>query len=184
MRELLQEFVHEITGEPTIFAAEVVQFILLLVIIRMLLRRTVGRSLRERRERIAAQVEEANRAGDRYAQAESQAAAIVTEARRKADQIREHAGNAAEENRRSGLERIERDAAAVTLQARQTVDAEKARVVSKTAEQLIALIGQVARRYLEDALTESERRAVMQKLLLARLKEMENPPAQRGDESS
>ncbi len=162
-----------------IFAVEFVQFILLLVIIWFLLRRTVGKDLKERRERVAAQVEEANRAGEAYAEARAQAAAIAAEARVEAQRIMEKGRADAEQERRAGLEQIEGEAAALILQAQQTVEAEKNRVISEASEQLVNLIGMVARRFLEEALTDSERRALTQKLILDRLKEMEGTTSQQ-----
>ena len=178
MKELLQEVLHEITGEPVMFAAEVVQFILLVVIVRFLLRRILGTDLRERQEQIVARVEEADRADEAYADARRRADTIMAETRGEAQRIREQAAMTAEQERRAGRERIEREAAAIILQAEQSIEAEKARVVREASEQLIDLIGLVTRRFLDEALTEQERRALTQKLILARLKEMEGTASQ------
>lgn len=178
MKELLQEVLHEITGEPVMFAAEVVQFILLVVIVRFLLRRILGTDLRERQEQIVARVEEADRADEAYADARRRADTIMAETRGEAQRIREQAAMTAEQERRAGRERIEREAAAIILQAVQSIEAEKARVVREASEQLIDLIGLVTRRFLDEALTEQERRALTQKLILARLKEMEGTASQ------
>jgi F-type H+-transporting ATPase subunit b len=161
------------------FAAEVVQFILLVVIVRFLLRRILGTDLRERQEQIVAKVEEADRADEAYADARRRADTIMAETRGEAQRIREQAAMTAEQERRAGRERIEREAAAIILQAEQSIKAEKARVVREASEQLIDLIGLVTRRFLDEALTEQERRALTQKLILARLKEMEGTASQQ-----
>ena len=179
MNELLQEVLHEITAEPMLFAAEVVQFLLLLVIIRYLLRRVVGKDIRERRDRIAAEVEEADRADEAYADARRQTDAIVAEARREAQQIREQAKTARENDRTAGRERFEQEAAAIILQAEQSIEAEKNRVIHEASEQLIDLIGVVTRRFLEEALTENDRRALTHKLILSRLHELGGPSPQQ-----
>ena len=179
MTELLQEMLHEITGEPMMFAAEVVQFILLIVIVRFLLRRVLGTDLRERQEQIAAKVEEADRADEGYADAQRRTDAIMAEARSEAQRIREQAATTAEQERLAGRERVEREAAAIILQAEQSIEAEKERVVREASEQLIDLIGLVTRRFLDEALTEHERRALTQKLIFARLKEMEGTASQQ-----
>jgi F0F1-type ATP synthase membrane subunit b/b' len=178
MQELLQDVLHEITGDPVLFAAEVLQFLLLLVIIRFLLRRVAGKDLRERRERIAAELEKAGRADAAYADAGKQAEAIMARAREEAQRVREHAVTTAGQERRAGQERIEREAAAIVLQAEQSIEADKNKAVHEASEQLVELVGQVTRRFLEEALTESERRALMQKLILARLQEMEKTASQ------
>jgi F-type H+-transporting ATPase subunit b len=173
MSELIQEVLHEITGKPVTFAVEIVQFLLLVVIIRFLLPRLVGTNLKARRERIAAEIEKADQADAAYAEAQQQAAALMAEARREAQRIIEAAGIAAQEERRTGLDRAEQEANAILLQANQAIETEKGRVTGEASEQLVTLITLVTRRFIEESLTESERRAVTQKLILASLKEME-----------
>lgn len=177
MSELIQEVLHEITAEPLIFAVEIVQFLLLIVIIRLVLLRVVGSNLKERRERIAAEVDKANRADAAYAEAQQQAAALVTQARGEAQKIIEAARAAALDERRAGLDQVEQEANAILLQAGQAIETEKGRVASEASEQLVTLITLVIRRFIEESLTESERRAVTQKLILASLKEMEDTPS-------
>jgi ATP synthase F0 subunit b len=173
MKELIQEGLRQITGEPLIFTVEFVQFLLLILIIRFLLPRIVGTALKERRKRIAAEVEKADQADAAYANAQQEAAALVAEARAEARKIIEAARIAAQEERRAGLDRAVQEANAILLQAGQTIETEKERVVSEASEQLVTLITLVSRRFIEESLTESERRAVTQKLILASLDDME-----------
>jgi len=173
MEELFKDAIHEITGQPLIFAAEVVQFLLFVVMIRFLLLRTVGKTLKERRERIAVEMEKANRADKNYAEAQKQAASIVAEAHAEAQRIIGAAQAAADERRRTGLEQAEHEANAIILEAQETIKTEKDRVVLETSEHLADLVTLVTRRFVDEALTESERRALTQKLILTRLKEME-----------
>ena len=176
MGELFREMLREITGRPAVFAAEVVQFLLLVGIVLYLLRRSVGPKLKERRERISAEVEKADRVEEAWAEARKQAAVIAAEARAQAERILEAAGIAVHEQRRAGLERIEQEAAGITRRAQEAIAAEKERVVREGADRLVELITQVTRRFLEEALSESDRRALTHKLILARLKEMEGTP--------
>ncbi len=173
MRELIQEVLREITGQPLIYMVEVVQFLLLVAIAGFLLLRIVGHRLKERRERITAEVEKANRADAAYAEAQQQAAALVANARAESQKIIEAARTAAQEERRAGLDRIKEEADAIVLQARQAVETEKAKAAGEASERLVTLISEVTRRFIEEALTESERRAVTEKLILAGLKEIE-----------
>jgi len=83
MNELIQEALRQIIEEPWMFMVEVVQFLLLVLIIRLLLPRLVGTALKERRKRIADQVEKADQADTAYAKAQQQAAALVAAAPRK-----------------------------------------------------------------------------------------------------
>jgi F-type H+-transporting ATPase subunit b len=173
MKELIQEALRQITGEPLMFTVELVQFLLLILLIRFLLPRIVGTALKERRTRIATEVEKADQADAAYAEAQQQAAALVAAARAEAQRIIETARTTAQDERRVGLERAEQEANAVLLQAKQAIETEKGRVTSEASEQLVTLITLVIRRFIEESLTESERRAVTQKLILASLNEME-----------
>ncbi len=173
MRELIQEMLREITGQPLIFTVEVVQFILLVAIVGFLLLRIVGTRLKERCERIAAEVEKANRADAAYEEAQQQAAALVANARADSQRIIEEARTAAQEERKAGLDRVKEEADAILLQARQSIETEKEKAAGEASGHLVALITEVTRRFIEEALTESERRAVTEKLILAGLKEME-----------
>jgi F-type H+-transporting ATPase subunit b len=173
MNELIQEVLRQITEEPWMFMVEIVQFFLLVLIIRFFLPRIVGTALKERRKHIAAEVEKADQADTAYAKAQQQAAALVAAAHAEAQRTIESARTAAQDERRTGLDQVEQEASAILLQARQAIETEKGRVASEASEQLVTLITLVTRRFIEESLTESERRAVTQKLILASLNEME-----------
>ena len=143
MSELIKEVLREITEKPLLFAVEVVQFVILVVIIRMILIRVAGTTLRERRERIAADVEKADHADGAYGEAQQRAAAIVSETRRKARRSIEAATTAAQEERRAGLDQAEQEAQKILLQARQTIESEKGRVAGEASEELVTLITQI-----------------------------------------
>jgi F-type H+-transporting ATPase subunit b len=173
MRELIQEVLQEIAGEPLRFAVEFVQFLLLVVFIRYLLHRSVGPDLKKRRERIAAEVEKAEQADAAFAAAQRQAAELSAGARAEAQRTIEAARTAAEDERRLGLDQAEQEAKEILIQAQQTVETEKGKVAIEASEELVTLITVVSRRFIEESLSESERRTVTQQLILASLKEME-----------
>jgi F0F1-type ATP synthase membrane subunit b/b' len=85
---------------------------------------------------------------------------------------------------RAGSERaaagaqIEGEAREIITKARETVEAEKSRVVRETANRLIQLTTETTRRYLDEMLSESERRDLMQRAILAGVDELgpEAPP--------
>jgi F-type H+-transporting ATPase subunit b len=173
MHELIEEALRRIAEEPWVFVAEVAQFLLLLLIIRLLLPRIAGTALSQRRTRIADLVEKAGQADTAYANARQQAAALLAAARAEAQKTVEAARTAAQEERRSGLDQVDQEAEAILLQARQAGETEQGRVASDASEQLVTLITLVTRRYIEESLTESERRTVTQKLILASLNEID-----------
>ncbi len=178
MKQLIQEAFREIAAQPLIFAVEVVQFLLLAAIVGLFLRRIVGNKLKARRERIAADVEKADRADAAYAEAQQQATALVAGARTESQKIIEAARNAAEEELRIGLEKAEQEAGAILLQASQAVETDKEKVTAEAAERLVTLITEITRRFIDESLTESERRTATEKLILAGLKEIEGASGQ------
>ncbi len=173
MSELIRDVLHEISAQPLSLAVEIVQFVVLIVIIRLILVRAVGPALKERRDRIAAEMDRADHADEAYAEARQQSAQLVTEARTRAQQVIETAQAATQEERALGLQRIDEEATAMLRQAEQTVETEKRRVAGEASEQLVTLISQVTRRFIEEAMTESERQALTHKLVLSSLREPE-----------
>jgi F0F1-type ATP synthase membrane subunit b/b' len=124
-------------------------------------------------------MEKANRADKEYAEAQKQAASIVAEAHADAQRIIGASRAAADERHRTGLEQAEHEANAIILDAQKTIKTEKDRVVREASEHLTELVTLVTRRFIGEALTESERRALTQKLILTRLKEMEGIISQK-----
>ncbi len=74
------------------------------------------------------------------------------------------------------------EAERVLAQARQTVEAERGRMLREAAERLVRLTSEVARRYLAEMLTEAERRAATEKAILDGLRRMERAGRERGSE--
>jgi F-type H+-transporting ATPase subunit b len=173
MIELVREALRDIVARPLPYLAEVVHFVALLAIVWLVLRRTVARTLAERRRRIAAGIEAAEGAAAARADAEARAAALLAEAGERARRIGEEAAAAVAAARSEGLERIAREAAAVVRLADDAAEAERARVSRESSERLIELVGAVVRRFLDQALSEGERRALTQKLILSHLAELE-----------
>lgn len=173
MAELFKEAVHEITGRPLIFVAEVIQFAILIGIIFGVAPRIVGKRLKERRERIIAELQEATKAKKEYTEAKKEANAIVASAKEEARQIVRAAQENAKREREAAVVQAEQETKDIILQAEQTIETEKNKVISEACEQLVSLVTVTTRRFLDEALTESERRALTQKIILSSLEEIE-----------
>ncbi len=172
MSAILRETLHEIAARPAAFAAEVLQFAVLVVIVWQLVRRALLGKLAERRQQIATRVAQANHAGELHADAERRAAALVEQARAQARSTEDAAAAAARDARQAGMAALERDVEAVVHQAEHAVEAEKIRVTREASERLVALIAVVVHRFLDEAVTESERRTLTQKLIVERMREL------------
>ncbi len=169
MSDLLREVMQDIGSRPFAYLAELAQCAILVLIVRAVLIRTVGKPLGERRQRLAEQVAHAKAAAARHEEAVQRAAAIVAEARAAAQRTTAAATDAAERARTTGYEQIARDAAAAVHQAEQAVEAEKLRVSREASERLVDLIGVAVRRFLEQAVSDDQRRALTNQLILDRI---------------
>lgn len=173
MEAALHEALREVAARPASFAAEIVQFVVLVVVVAWAARRPIAARLAKRRDRIAADLAgaaEADREAEGMraevegvvARAEAEARALVEAARARATAERDAADVAS----RAEAERV-------LAQARDTVEAERRRVLQEASERLVRLTSETARRYLEEMLTEGERRAVTEKAILDSLRRME-----------
>lgn len=173
MAELFKEVLHEITSKPVIFIAEIIQFAILIGIFIFAVPRIVGKMLKERRERIIAELQEATKAKKEYTEVKKEANAIVAKAKEEARQIVREAQENAKREREAAVVQAEQEAKDIILQAEQTIETEKNKVISEACEQLVSLVTVTSRRFLDEALTESERRALTQKIVLSSLEEIE-----------
>lgn len=173
MAELFKEILHEITSKPVIFIVEIIQFAILIGIFVFIAPRIVGKRLKERRERIIAELQEATKAKKEYAEATKEADAIVARAKEEARQIVRAAQESAKSESEATVVQAEQEAKDIILQAEQTIETEKNKVISEACEQLVSLVTVTTRRFLDEALTESERRALTQKIILSSLEEIE-----------
>ncbi|RJQ53645.1 MAG: ATP synthase F0 subunit B [Actinobacteria bacterium] len=174
--ELAAEVIHEIAVDPgpVIFGAEVLQFMILLAGLWLLSKRLLVPMLEKRREGVLADLREAAGADARMleseqesrrilAEARKQAAERIEQARRRGAQLREEAGRGADE-----------EANRVLDQARQTLEQEEADAINTVHAQLVDLVTISTRRVLEEALSEEERRELVEKSVLSSLDELEN----------
>ncbi|MFZ3063236.1 MAG: ATP synthase F0 subunit B [Actinomycetota bacterium] len=174
MAELFKEVLHEITGKPLIFIVEIIQFAVLIGIFILVVPRIVGKRLKERRERIIAELQEATKAKKEYIEATKEADTIVARAKEEARQIVKAAKENARREREAAVGQAEQEAKDIILQAEQTIETEKNKVINEACEQLVSLVTATTRRFLDEALTESERRALTQKIILSSLEEIES----------
>jgi ATP synthase F0 subunit b len=173
MEELFTEILHEITGQPARFAADVLQSALLLGILVWAGRRYVAGRLAERRARIATELTDAGAAEHESDRVRQESLTVVTQARDSAAEMLRGARERAVGEREASVATIEAEAQQIVAQARTTVELEKAGVHRDVSDRLVHLTSEAARRYLEEMLTETERRALTQKAILTFLDEVE-----------
>ena len=175
MGELLREFLQEITADPTRFLAEFVQSLLLLAILWWVGSKQVRKRLVTRRARILAELAEAEQAGHDVARLREEAQARAARTREEGPAVLRQAEAKARQERQVAIERIEAEAKELIGQAAQAVERDKTRVARESALRLVQLTAAATRRYLDEMLTESDRRALTQKAILASLAELSAP---------
>jgi F0F1-type ATP synthase membrane subunit b/b' len=179
MEEALRAALRQVTASPMPFLAEVVQFLVLAGVIGWTARRVVGKRLAARRERIASELAEAELAERECVAMGDEARAAISRAEEEAPGIVAAAREQAERERAAGIAQAEAEAEQAIRLARETVEREKAKVAADAAERLVKLTAETARRYLDEFLSEGERRSMTEKAILDSLEEMERGPLPR-----
>jgi F0F1-type ATP synthase membrane subunit b/b' len=173
MDALLRELIAEIAARPAQFIAEAVQAVLLLGVVAWLGRRWARKRLGERRNRIAADLAEADAADKQRPDLVEQARSAAAQAEREAPELLRAGQEQAAREREAMIAGADTEARELVAQARRTVQAEKDRISREASDRLAHLTTEVTRRYLDEMLNESERRTLTQKAILASLGELE-----------
>jgi F0F1-type ATP synthase membrane subunit b/b' len=169
MGDLTRELLQEMAARPVAFAAELLQSLLLIGIVVWGGRKYGARRLTERRERIAAELAAAASAERESAKLRAEALAVAANAEpSSAEIVRTARENAARERAMSQSE-IDAAARMILDKAHSTVEEEKHHIRRDTADRLVHLTSDIARRYVDEFLSEAERRALTRKAIEAAL---------------
>jgi F-type H+-transporting ATPase subunit b len=173
MEALLRDVIAEVASHPAQFIAEAVQALLLVGIVAWFARRWASRRLAERRDRIGAALAEADAAEKECADLREQARSVAAQAEGEVPELLRAAREQATREHDAQVADADSKARDLVDQARRTVQAGKDGVSREASDRLVRLTTEVARRYLDEMLSESERRALIQKAILASLGELE-----------
>jgi F-type H+-transporting ATPase subunit b len=140
--------------------SQIVNFVLLLVILRLVLYGPVMRMLDQRRERIAQSMKDAERVAASRQEAEQEKEQILDAARREAQEVRAQASRDAERIAQDVQSRAEADATEIRIKAQQEAEKQAAAALAEAnreiAELAILATEQVLGRELADR-SEQER---------------------------
>ena len=173
MEALLRDVIAEIASHPARFIAEAVQAVLLVGIVAWFARRWARKRLAERRDRIGAALAEADAAEKACADLREQARSVTAQAEGEVPELLRAAREQAARERDAMIAAADTEARELVDQASRTVQAEKDRISREASDRLVHLTTEVTRRYLDEMLSESERRTLTQKAILASLGELE-----------
>lgn len=174
LEELSKEVVTEISHKPVVFAAEVLQFLILMFGITVLVKRVLVPMLERRREQVMDDLAEAAQAPEQVVKAQADAKRLVAEAKQEAlERVRQAKERSAAECEQVTAAAAE-EAKGVVEQAHQTLQQEEAEAVSSVHTQLVDLVTVATRNVLDEALSENERRDLVEKSVLSSLEELED----------
>jgi F0F1-type ATP synthase membrane subunit b/b' len=174
MGELIREALHEIVAHPGRFAAELVQFAVLVGLIVAIGREKLRKRLDDRRARVVGEMAEAEEAVRESARIRDEARALGERPPEEGPALLRRAEEEGASQRKAAIAAMEAEAEEIIAQARQTVEREKERFSRETGARLAQLTAETVLRYIDEMLTESERRALTQKAILASLGQMEH----------
>jgi F-type H+-transporting ATPase subunit b len=179
MEELLRQALRELAADPARSLVAVAQSLLLLVALAWAGRKLARRQLAARQAKVAAELAAAETAEQDGIRLQEEARGIAGRVEQQVADILRAAREQAEQERQTSLTGIEADAGQLVRQARETVESEKNRVVREASDRLIRLTAAAARRYLDEVLTETQRRTLIQRAILESLEEMTGAPVAR-----
>ncbi len=174
MIEILEEIVREISKHPGLFVLELIQFLLLAGLLVFFIPRYLKKFLNDRKERIIEDLKRSEEAFEEHKIAEEEAKAIITRARENASQIIKEAEIEAQKEMEAIMKQAEEEVKDIIGRTKEAIDNEKRLMFKEMNEQLVSLIAKITRRYIEEALSEDEKRALTQKAIISGLEEIES----------
>jgi len=182
MSDVLREVLAGITDEPIRFLAETLQSLLLIAGVAWAGRKLLRPRLAARRETVAAALAAADGEERESVRLREEAGAVTARVAPEAAAALAKLKEEAERGRQAFLAQAESDAAQIVVQARQTLEAERSSIVRSASDRLSSLTSQVARQYLDQVLTEQQRRALIQTAITKGLDELTGnaPPRNAG----
>lgn len=146
--------------------AQIVNFLIVMFILRALLYQPVLNMMEQRKARIADSLKDAERAGAAAQEAEQEKAAILEEARREAQEVRAQATRDAERIGQEVRSRAEEEAQEIRIKAQADAEEQRANALADVNQQIADLAILATERILgRELANESEQRRFVQDFL-------------------
>jgi F-type H+-transporting ATPase subunit b len=177
--EVLQAAVREIVDAPGTFAIEVVQFVILVAVIKMVAfgsKKRAGmitRMLAERRKRVAAQLGDAEIGHLALADAQGEVARIYAEAEQRVREVEREMRKRSRAEKAAVLAEGEEQAAAAFDAAQTALAREQAEMLRGIREQLVEVVTQSTQQVLEQGFSQADQRAIVQKAIVSGIEDLE-----------
>jgi F0F1-type ATP synthase membrane subunit b/b' len=180
MIELLTAVVHEIALDPLKFAIELVQFAVLLLIIKAVAfgfgktsKGFLGNMLVERRKRVEAQIARIDAADDGLVFARKEAKAEIAHARAAARAQLKEARATAEQEAIDAEQATSTEVEEILKQARENLDRERSETLSGIHSQLVDVVVMATRQMLDQGLAPQAQREMVRRTILESLDDLD-----------
>jgi F0F1-type ATP synthase membrane subunit b/b' len=180
MIELLQAAIHEITVEPVKFVIELVQFAILLLIVKAgafglskSSKGFLGNMLAERQKRVGAQMERIDGAEARALTARGEATSMVARANLAARALVKGARATAKQEAVAAEQALAVEAAEIIGQARESLERERTEILAGIHDQLVDVVVMSTRQMLDQGLAPQEQREMVRRTILDSLDDLD-----------
>jgi F-type H+-transporting ATPase subunit b len=146
--------------------AQLVNFLILLIVLRLFLYRPVLRILDQRRERIQQGLSRAEQAAEQASASEDEARRVMEEARAEGREAVQAAQGAADRLRQELEDRARQDAEQIVVRARQEVQAERDRAIQQLHQQFADLTVTAAERVIGQSLDRAAHQRLIDEVLV------------------
>lgn len=157
--EILQNF----GFEPVLFAAQVVNFLILAFVFKRYLYKPILKVLAERKSKIAQSLEDAQKAREALEEADEKRDAIIKKASTEGQKIIEEAKAGAEELKNELLTKSREDGEKIMRDAREQIDTEMQKAVSEVKGLALDLSQKVLERALSELFTKEEKDKILKR---------------------
>lgn len=148
-----------------IFIAQLVNFLLVLLVLWKWVYQPIVKLLDQRTERIARSMQQADEIEKRMASVEEEQQRAITQAKAEAAVMLEQARNEAEARKKDLLENAKQEVQKVIAQGKEQLQAEKQNMVREAKAELIELAVASAKKILEDAVDEKRSRKLAEEVI-------------------
>ncbi len=146
--------------------AQLVNFLILLIVLRLFLYRPVLRILDQRRERIQQGLSRAEQAAEQASASEDEARRVMEEARAEGREAVQAAQGAADRLRQELEDRARQDAEQIVVRARQEVQAERDRAIQQLHQEFADLTITAAERVIGQSLDRAAHQRLIDEVLV------------------
>ncbi len=149
----------------TIFAAQLVNFLIVLVVLWIFVYKPITRMLEERSEKIEKSVKQADEIEERLKKIETEKQSVILEAKKEAQAIAEKAQVDSEKRSNETIEAAKREVERVIAKGKQQLGAEKTEMLREMRKDIVDIAMKAAARIVQDAVDEKKSKSLAEEVV-------------------